>query len=97
MMANFIGRLDGNGEERTMIYRRLKEVAHSFGITSTTPEGPANLLEDAREMFALLFYRYKMLTTAAAAPIFAVEDALKLRLTTTSPSTRTSSGPSNKA
>ncbi|WP_156094116.1 DUF4145 domain-containing protein [Lentzea aerocolonigenes] len=80
MMLKMIGGFDDNGEERPMTYRRLKEVAQDLVITSTTPEGPANLLDDAREMFAMSFYRYPMVTGSAVFSIFAVEAALKLRL-----------------
>jgi hypothetical protein len=80
MMVKFIGGFDGQGRARPMTFRRLKEVADSLVITSTTPEGPATLLATGRDMFALAFYQYKLLFASASFSIFAVEAALKLRL-----------------
>lgn len=80
LMVNFIGGFDQQGRERPMTYRRLRDVADSLTITSTTPDGPATLLETAREMFALSFYQYNMLLASATFSIFAVEAALKVRL-----------------
>jgi len=80
IMVNFSGGFDQDGHPRPMTYRRLKEVADTLTITSTTPEGPASLLGVARNMFALSFYCYQMLAASAANSIVAVESALKVRL-----------------
>ncbi len=79
-MVTFSGGFDEYGEPRPMTYRRLREHADSWVITTTTPEGPATLLKTARDMFALSFYCYEQLVVAAAQSLFGVEVALKLRL-----------------
>src|SRR5687767_14348947 len=79
-MANFGGGFDCKGRPRPLSYRRLKERADSWAITSTTPEGPATLLHTARGMFPLGFYLYEQVSVASAQLIFAVEVALKQRL-----------------
>lgn len=79
-MVNFIGGFGHDGQARPISYRRLKEAADALTITSTTPEGPANLLGTGRAMFALSIYDYRMLLASVANSIFAVEGALKLRL-----------------
>jgi hypothetical protein len=79
-MTAFNGGFDEHGEPRPMTYRRLKEHADSWVITSTTPEGPATLLKTARDAFALSYYCYEQLAVAAGHSLFGVEVALKLRL-----------------
>ncbi|GGU46777.1 hypothetical protein GCM10010178_43990 [Lentzea flava] len=40
-MVRFGGGFDQDGQPRPLTYRRLKECADSWVITSATPEGPA--------------------------------------------------------
>lgn len=79
-MANFCGGFDEHGQSRPMTYRRLREHADTWVITSTTPDGAATLLKTARDMFALSFYCYEQLVVAASHSLFGVEVALRLRL-----------------
>ena len=79
-MASFLGGLDARGQPLPMTYRRLRAAADDWIITEATPEGPARLLEAARDMFALGFYSYELVACSNAWSIFAVEAALKLRL-----------------
>lgn len=80
-MVHFAGGVGPNGQALPMSYKRLEAHAvQNYVITDTTPEGPANLLDLARSMFALGYYRYDMVAASACWSIFAVEAALKLRL-----------------
>ena len=79
-MKHFIGGLDSDGQPLPMTYRRGREVADGWVITSTTPEGPASLLKTAKDMFALGFYAYELIASANAWAFSGVEAALKHRL-----------------
>jgi hypothetical protein len=79
-MVEFCGGLDDRGHPRPMTYRRLRQHADAWVITSKTPEGPTTLLKTAQDMFALSFYCYEQLVVAASHSLFAVEAALRLRM-----------------
>jgi hypothetical protein len=79
-MRNFIGGFDANGQPVPITYSRMRSASDDWLITSTTPDGPANLLKAAKDMFALGFYSYELIASSCAWSITAVEAALKLRL-----------------
>lgn len=78
-MNHFIGGLDEAGQPLPITFRSMRELADGWVITTTTPEGPANLLKATQDMFALGYYSYELVACSNAWSLFAVEAALKLR------------------
>ncbi|MBO3738337.1 hypothetical protein [Actinoplanes flavus] len=79
-MKNFIGGFNDRGEPVEITFARMQAAAADWIITPSTPQGPAQLLKAARDMFCLGLYSYELIACSASWSITAVEAALKLRL-----------------
>lgn len=84
-MTNMIAGFDEQGRSQPMTYEAMLELATTWPLTTATPEGPAERLRVARDMFALAFFCYEMLPMAGAWALMGVEGALRLRLESTKP------------
>jgi hypothetical protein len=75
-MVNFPG-LNGGGHTG---YHELRRQAGAWPTTAATPDGPAGMLRTSRDLYAHGHYAYDLLAAGVTWSAFAVEAALRIRL-----------------